>query len=269
MDAETEKKASRDLHDAENVEHARRRSSLAGAENLSTAFENPLGRFTKEELMSNVDDFCKKYNLTDFTDDFRNGALIAQNPSNLQDMPNLSQEDKTILEREKTHRWSQPYTLYWLCVMCSLAAAVQGMDETVNNGAQELYLRHFKIKPAPGETAIFSESQAPLITGLIVGAPYLCCAVIGCWITEPLNRVLGRRGTIFVSCLIAAIASIWQAVANTWVNLFIARFFLGFGIGPKSSTVPVYSAECAPAPIRGALVMRKLPIHIATNLYLY
>jgi len=30
---------------------------------------------------------------------------------------------------------------------------------------------------------------------------------------------------------------------------------LGFGIGPKSSTVPVYAAECAPAPIRGALVM--------------
>lgn len=25
--------------------------------------------------------------------------------------------------------------------MCSLAAAVQGMDETVNNGAQELYLK--------------------------------------------------------------------------------------------------------------------------------
>lgn len=31
--------------------------------------------------------------------------------------------------------------------------------------------------------------------------------------------------------------------------------FQGLGIGPKSSTVPVYSAECAPAPIRGALVM--------------
>ena len=30
---------------------------------------------------------------------------------------------------------------------------------------------------------------------------------------------------------------------------------MGFGIGPKSSTVPVYAAECAPAPIRGALVM--------------
>lgn len=47
-----------------------------------------------------------------------------------------------------------------------------------------------------------------------------------------------------------------SSVANSWVNLFLARFVLGFGIGPKSSTVPVYAAECAPAPIRGALVMQ-------------
>ena len=30
---------------------------------------------------------------------------------------------------------------------------------------------------------------------------------------------------------------------------------LGIGIGPKSATVPVYAAECAPPAIRGALVM--------------
>lgn len=31
---------------------------------------------------------------------------------------------------------------------------------------------------------------------------------------------------------------------------------MGFGIGPKSATVPVYAAECAPPLIRGALVMQ-------------
>lgn len=98
-----------------------------------------------------------------------------------------------------------------------------------------------------------------VLTGLIVGAPYLCCAILGCWVTQPLNSLLARRGTIFLSCAIAAVASIWEGVANSWVNLFIARFVLGLGIGPKSSTVPVYSAECAPAPIRGALVMVSEP----------
>ena len=88
-----------------------------------------------------------------------------------------------------------------------------------------------------------------------MGAPYLACAILGCWLTAPLNSVLGRRGTIWLSCFIAAVASIWEAVANSWVNLFISRFVLGLGIGSKSTTVPVYAAECSPAPIRGALVM--------------
>jgi MFS family permease len=140
--------------------------------------------------------------------------------------------------------------------MCSLAAAVQGMDETVNNGAQAIYLKQFNITdPDHPENSRFSESMQRYLTGLIVGAPYLACAILGCWLTEPLNRYFARRGTIFLSCFIAAVASIWEGVANSWVNLFIARFVLGLGIGSKSSTVPVYAAECSPAPIRGALVM--------------
>lgn len=38
--------------------------------------------------------------------------------------------------------------------------------------------------------------------------------------------------------------------------MFIARFFLGFGIGPKSATVPIFAAETTPPRIRGALVMQ-------------
>lgn len=102
----------------------------------------------------------------------------------------------------------------------------------------------------------FSRPMQDNLTGLIVGALYLCYAVVGCWLTEPLNCWLGRRGTVFVSCFVAAAASVWEGVANSWVNLFAARFVLGFGIGPKSSTVPVYAAECSPAPIRGAFVMQ-------------
>ena len=248
---------------AANVEHAGARANVAkNTEKLSKAFENPLSGLTKEELLANVDDFCRRFKLTDFRETFHKGALIAQDPDSRDNLPGLTEDERTVLEREHTHRWSQPFTLYWLCVMCSMAAAVQGMDETVNNGAQTLYLRQFGIQPDPssGKQPLFSDQTTPYITGLIVGAPYLCCAVLGCWLTEPVNRVIGRRGTIFVSCFIAAVASIWEGVANTWVNLLIARLVLGLGIGPKSSTVPVYAAECAPAPIRGALVMRKLKL---------
>ena len=33
------------------------------------------------------------------------------------------------------------------------------------------------------------------------------------------------------------------------------RFLLGLGFGPKSATIPIYASECAPANVRGALVM--------------
>ncbi|OJJ51343.1 hypothetical protein ASPZODRAFT_364370 [Penicilliopsis zonata CBS 506.65] len=213
-------------------------------------FENPLAGVPKEKLLEDVEKFCRQYGLEDHLDVFRKGALISQNPAQAQYLTELTEDEKAVLRREHTHKWSQPWQLYFLATMCSLAAAVQGMDETVNNGAQAIYLKQLGIT-----TGRFSTSMADNITGLVVGAPYLACAILGCWLTEPLNRYFARRGTIFISCLIAAVASIWEGVANSWVNLFIARFVLGLGIGSKSSTVPVYAAECSPAPIRGALVM--------------
>lgn len=93
------------------------------------------------------------------------------------------------------------------------------------------------------------------LQGLLNGAPYLCSALVGCWTTAPLNRYFGRRGCIFISCLVSFASSFWMATAHTWWNLLLARFLLGFAVGAKSTTTPVYGAECAPANIRGALVM--------------
>ncbi|KAF7526876.1 hypothetical protein PCG10_003430 [Penicillium crustosum] len=198
--------------------------------NINAIFENPLAGISREQLFRDVIEFCNKYDLMDHIEVFKKGALISQNPASATSLPELSEEEREALERERTHKWSQPWQLYFLASMCSLAAAVQGMDETVNNGAQAIYF-------AEDQLNITSKN----IRGLVVGAPYLACAIIGCWLTEPLNRLFARRGTIFISCFIAAVASVWEGVANTWVNLFIARFVLGL--------------ECSPAPIRGALVM--------------
>ncbi|OQE30379.1 hypothetical protein PENFLA_c003G09197 [Penicillium flavigenum] len=186
----------------------------------------------------------------DRVETFKKGALISQNPASAASLFDLSEEEKEALECEYTHKWSQPWQLYFLASMCSLATAGQGMDETVNNGAQAIYFDKDQLN-------ITSKN----IQGLVVGAPYLACATIGCWLTEPLNRLFARCGTIVISCVIAAVASVWEGAANTWVNLSISRFVLGLGIGSKSSTVPVctavpvHAAECSPAPIRGALVM--------------
>lgn len=96
--------------------------------------------------------------------------------------------------------------------------------------------------------------DSPGLLGLVNSAPYMCCA-FSCWLNYPLNRLLDRRGVIFVTCLISSLTCLGQAFPQTWQQLFVARFLLGLGIGPKSATIPIYAAEAAPANCRGALVM--------------
>lgn len=64
--------------------------------------------------------------------------------------------------------------------------------------------------------------------------------------TIPFNNWFGRRGTIFLTCIISAIACIWQGFTNSWWHMFIARFVLGVGIGAKSATVPMVSSFSLP-----------------------
>lgn len=79
--------------------------------------------------------------------------------------------------------------------------------------------------------------------------------MIGCWLNAPLNKWLGRRGTIFISCSIAIATAFWQAASPNWMIFLAGRLVLGLCVGAKSSTTPIYAAECSPPGIRGALTM--------------
>ena len=57
-------------------------------------------------------------------------------------------------------------------------------------------------------------------------------------------------------CLFSFASCLGQAFSQTWQQFLICRLLLGFGIGPKSATIPIYAAESVPSEeIRGALVM--------------
>jgi sugar porter (SP) family MFS transporter len=217
------------------------------SQSVSGKFENPLAGIPKHRLLQDVEMFCRDHGMMDKLESFQKGALVSQSPTKFREIEELSDEDVAILENEKNHKWDHPYMLYFLTVMCALSAATQGMDESVNAGAVSIYPELLGINKLPNSVYIL---------GLVVGSPYLTCAGIGCWLNEPMNYYMARRGTIFVSCFFACWASIWEAFTYTWQQLLAARIMLGLGIGAKSSTVPVYSAECAPAPVRGALVMQ-------------
>ncbi|KAF4976861.1 hypothetical protein FZEAL_6526 [Fusarium zealandicum] len=251
------------------VDHAENRFNRSSDEGIintkkplsQSKAAHPLAGYSKQQLAQMGEKYARdQQGLTDEADirAFRLGAIIAGDmdvDDDLESLRNkyasvegLTDEERTTLVDEVEHKWKNPKMLYFLVTICSLCAVVQGMDETVVNGAQIFYKRQFGIDD--------KTDYNTWISGLTNSAPYLCCAVIGCWITEPMNKRFGRRGTVFISCSISFITCFWQAFTNTWWHMFIARFFLGFGIGPKSATTPMFAAECAPKLVRGALVMQ-------------
>ncbi|KAG4426463.1 hypothetical protein IFR04_000345 [Cadophora malorum] len=199
--------------------------------NINAKIANPLAGFSNSELEAKGEEYVRANEMGDDEDirAFRLGAIIAKDPNRHAEVPGLTEEERSVLEAEITRKWNQPFKLFLIIVLCSICAAVQGMDETVVNGAQIFYSKQFGI----GDK---TNSRQTWLVGLTNSAPYLCCAVIGCWMTIPLNNYFGRRGTVFITCVISAVACIWQAFTNTWWHMFIARFALGFGIGPKSAT---------------------------------
>lgn len=75
------------------------------------------------------------------------------------------------------------------------------------------------------------------------------------WLSDPINHLIGRKGTIFIAAIFSLLAPIGSALTQTWGQLVACRVLLGIGMGLKEVTVPVYSAENAPTNIRGGLVM--------------
>jgi len=223
----------------EKVTTGERRASTAAL------LRNPLMGLSRDQVLADVDAFVEEKGLQEHREDFRKGALVAQvnnQAGAFERIDMLTEEEKGILRKEETHRWHQPFALYFLCTLCAGSAIVQGMDQTTVNGAQEFYFVEFDI------TNVWMK-------GFTNGAPYLCSALIGCWTSPILNKWTGRRGTIFISCLMSTVTGFWMAASTSLGNFLAARFMLGFAVGAKSSTTPVYSAESTPKNIRGALTM--------------
>ncbi|KAI3402592.2 hypothetical protein KGF56_004684 [Candida oxycetoniae] len=214
------------------------------AERVDGERGNILAQYTEKQVMQMGRNYAIKHDLD--PELFSRAAAVARAPNAFNSMPFLSDKEKSGLYIENTKKWHVPMKLVAVIAVGSMAAAVQGMDESVINGATLFYPKAFGVTEM---------KNADLIEGLVNSAPYLCASCVACWMSDSWNHYLGRKWTIWVTCLISAATCIWSGFVNTWWHLFIARFFLGFGIGIKSATVPAYAAECTPKQIRGALVM--------------
>ncbi|TEB24574.1 hypothetical protein FA13DRAFT_1305986 [Coprinellus micaceus] len=220
------------------------------AHNVQAKIQNPLHGITQDELVKQVQSFANEKGFEDKVDLFTKGALLAQHPGAFESVPGMTEEDKNHIRRETTHKWSQSKDLYLTVIICSLAAAVQGWDQTGSNGANLSFPQVFGI-----DSSGPNKNRNDWIVGVINAGPYIGTCLIGSWLTDPLNYYFGRRGTLFWCGIFCTFTVIGQALAQTWPQLLVCRLLLGLGMGPKATTSPVFAAENVPASIRGGLVM--------------
>lgn len=215
--------------------------------NISGRIQNPLAHIPPEQLRADVNAFADQHQLDDIRNLLYKGAQVAANPSDFESVEGIEPDEVVALRREVTHKWSHPTRLYFTIILCSIGAAVQGWDQTGSNGANLSFPKQFGIG---------TDSQYDTwIVGLVNAAPYIACAGFSCWLSDPLNNWVGRRGVIFIAAIFCVLAPIGGACTQTWQQLFATRILLGVGMGLKGSTVPIFAAENSPPLIRGALVM--------------
>jgi hypothetical protein len=95
--------------------------------NVNAKLANPLAGLSHEQLMDDGAEFARTHGLGHLEDLFKKGALAAQDPLAFDGISHFTDTEKAIFRREFTHRWDHPGTLYYLVILCSVAAAVQGV----------------------------------------------------------------------------------------------------------------------------------------------
>lgn len=212
---------------------------------------NPLTGIAPDVLRADVNRFARDHGLDDIVSALQAGALVAQNPSTFEQL-GLTEDQKSAIRQEVSHKWQQPLSLYLTVVLCSLGACVQGWDQTGSNGANLSFPQDFGIGAGalPAGPNNPNHDRDNWLVGLVNAAPYIASAFLGCWLSDPLNNLLARRGVIALSALILVLTPIGSALTQTWEQLLVTRLLMGLGMGLKGSTVPVFAAENAPAAIR-------------------
>ena len=79
-----------------------------------------------------VPDNSSRHPLTDSfvtsVEDFKRGAILAAFPHDAEKVEGLTPEELTALREEKTNKWKQPWQVYYIAIISSMAAVVQGME---------------------------------------------------------------------------------------------------------------------------------------------
>ena len=216
-------------------------------EQVEDSQENqPLRTLSHDDAyLEDVEDFATQHGFEPELEMLQKAAHLLCANADENDIPGVTPAELDALHLESTHKWRQPWTLYFTVFVCSLGAIEQGWAQTGMNGAN-LYL--------PKAMKIDSDSpHDSFILGLLNCGLYLANACWGSWISEPVNRRIGRRGAIAVANAFCLVGNLGSGISDSWPILLLFRLVLGTGLGLNASTVSILAAESAPPYIRGGL----------------
>jgi hypothetical protein len=109
----------------------------------------------------------------------RKGALVAQSPHAFEHIHELDEDERQKLREEVTNRWRHPKILYFTIILNSIAAAIQGWDQTGSNGANLSFPQEFGIADT-GDVceAAGNCAKNQWIVGFINSCPYIAIAFL-------------------------------------------------------------------------------------------
>lgn len=143
--------------------------------------KNPLAGIPKDQLLQDVDSFATRHNLEDIREELRKGALVAQAPLSFEHISELEETDRIVLREEVTRRWKQPKVLYTTIILNSVAAAIQGWDQTGSNGANLSFPQEFGIPDSPASFCVNNQAACERnswLIGFINSTPYIAIAIL-------------------------------------------------------------------------------------------
>lgn len=129
--------------------------------------------------------------------------------------------------------------------LVSITAGVGGLLFGYDTGiisAVLVYLEHDLGK-------VLNSSEKELITSITSGGAFIGAIAAGLTADR-----FGRKGAIYMGCVLFIVGAVLQACAYSLAQMTVGRLVVGLGVGSAAMIVPLYIAEVAPAKYRGRMI---------------
>ncbi|KAI0888075.1 uncharacterized protein GGS22DRAFT_197936 [Annulohypoxylon maeteangense] len=233
--------------------------------------ENPLVHLNDEELLQDVLVFWQECLPTVDRDELIRAARVAQNARSYDEIARstspdpktasnedgynplvqLREEEKAALIAEKDSLFSEK-NMFIVILTVSLAAFLQGFVQSSINGAS-LYPEQFHLNITTGPNTPPEADTYKL--GAANASPFFFAALLGCWLSLPINDLVGRRGAMTIAAILILASSLGAAWCLDWKKLLLVRMVNGIGMGVKAVSTPILASETAVGFWRGSAIL--------------